>query len=72
MSVHYNTPVEAEEEEQYVPERAVDKRLRGLRLEYLIKWRGYDDSENTWESISGMSVGITFAINLCPNYLFFF
>lgn len=35
--------------ERYEIERIVDKRARGDRVEYLIKWRGYPDSQNTWE-----------------------
>ncbi len=35
--------------ERFEIERIVDKRYRNDRLEYLIKWRGYPDSQNTWE-----------------------
>ncbi|CAF2207827.1 unnamed protein product [Rotaria magnacalcarata] len=35
-------------------ERIVDKRYRNDRLEYLIKWRGYPDSQNTWEPSSNV------------------
>ncbi|CAF2727801.1 unnamed protein product [Rotaria sp. Silwood2] len=37
------------ESERFEIERIVDKRYRNDRLEYLIKWRGYPDSQNTWE-----------------------
>lgn len=35
--------------ERFEIERIVEKRYRNNRLEYLIKWRGYSNSENTWE-----------------------
>ena len=35
--------------DRYEIERIVEKRYRNARLEYLIKWRGYPDSQNTWE-----------------------
>ncbi|VBB29773.1 unnamed protein product [Acanthocheilonema viteae] len=41
------------EDEEYVVEKILDKRYnrRKKRVEYLIKWAGYDnESENTWES----------------------
>ncbi|XP_013384181.1 chromobox protein homolog 1-like isoform X1 [Lingula anatina] len=41
--------VEEEEEEEYEVERVVDVRVRGGQREYLIKWKNYPDSENTWE-----------------------
>uniref|UniRef100_A0AAF5RTU7 Chromo domain-containing protein n=2 Tax=Wuchereria bancrofti TaxID=6293 RepID=A0AAF5RTU7_WUCBA len=41
------------EDDEYVVEKILDKRYnrRKKRIEYLIKWAGYDnESENTWES----------------------
>lgn len=44
---------EESEDEEYVVEKILDKRYnrRKRRIEYLIKWAGYDnENENTWES----------------------
>ncbi|KAI9910677.1 hypothetical protein PsorP6_010300 [Peronosclerospora sorghi] len=36
-------------EATYVIEELRAKRIRRARTEYLVKWHGYDDEENTWE-----------------------
>ena len=38
-----------EEEEEYEVEAILNHRVRNRKKEYLIKWVGFDDSQNTWE-----------------------
>ena len=34
----------------YEVEHIVDKRIRRGEVQYMVKWKGYDDGENTWET----------------------
>lgn len=44
------------EENMFYVERILDKRInRDGRVQYYLKWHGYDDEENTWEPIENLN-----------------
>ena len=42
-------PIEVEGEPEYVVEEILDSRLCRNKLEFLVKWEGYTDENNSWE-----------------------
>ena len=46
--------VTEDREEEYEVEHIVDSRYKGKRLEYLVHWKGWSDSDRTWEPVSNL------------------
>jgi hypothetical protein len=46
---------ELENEEEYEVEKILAHRGEGPQTEYLVKWKGYDHDENTWEPIEHLT-----------------
>ena len=41
-------------EEEYEVEYVVDSRYKGKRLEYLVHWKGWSETDRTWEPLSNL------------------
>ena len=44
-----------DDEEEYNVKRILDSRRSGQKIEYLVKWLGYDNKENSWEPTENFS-----------------
>lgn len=43
-----------EGEEEFEVEEILDSRLNRRKLEYLVRWKGYDDASNTWQPVENV------------------
>jgi hypothetical protein len=43
------SPVKIEGHPEYEVEGMMDSQLRGHKLEFLVKWKGYTEENNSWE-----------------------
>ena len=47
--MYYKPREEIPHDDTYVVEKILKHRMHGGRMQWLVKWRGYDDTHNTWE-----------------------
>ena len=46
--------VTEDHEEEYEVDYIVDSHYKGKRLEYLVHWKGWSDTDRTWEPVSSL------------------
>lgn len=56
-------PIEIDDDLEFEVEAILDSRIRRKKLEYLIKWKGYSVSENSWETIDNVLPGAAEMVN---------
>jgi len=44
----------SDQEEEYEVESIVEKRMKKGKTEYLVKWKNWDHSDNTWEPVDNL------------------
>jgi len=53
-NVESSSDAEEKQEQFYPVEQILKKRIRNNKVEYLLKWNGYNRSENSWEPIDNL------------------
>ena len=54
---HWPGPINVTEDKdnEWEVDRIIDSRNKNKRLEFLVHWKGYDDTDRTWEPKSNLS-----------------
>ena len=48
-------PIEIDGEEEFEVETVLDSAIKDGKLKYLVRWKGYDDGNNTWEPAANLA-----------------
>ncbi|KAF9799378.1 hypothetical protein IEO21_10571 [Rhodonia placenta] len=59
--------IEVEGDKEYEVERIKDSRIFQRQLQYLVKWKGYDDSHTSWEPACNVANAPALIANFHPN-----
>ena len=47
-------PIEVEGHDEFEVEAILDSRIHRNKVQYFVKWKGYDESENSWEPLHNL------------------
>jgi len=61
-------PIEIEGESEYEVDEILDSRLRRNKLQFLVKWKGYTDENNSWEPEENCSNARDAIVQFYANY----
>ena len=59
-------PPVQDDTQEYVIERVIRGRYRKGRLEYLVKWRDFPNSQNTWEPVTNLNAAALESLETNP------
>jgi hypothetical protein len=48
-------PISIDENDRFLVDRLLDERISKGKIEYLVKWTGYPDYNNIWESLQNLN-----------------
>ncbi|XP_016656170.1 chromobox protein homolog 1-like [Acyrthosiphon pisum] len=54
-NIDVSSDTAVEQEDEYIVEKILDKRVIKNKVEYFLKWNGYDDTDNTWEPLENLN-----------------
>ena len=53
----------SEAEDEYEVEFIVDKRVLKGKVEYQVKWKGWEHDDNTWEPVGNLDCQVSHSLN---------
>jgi hypothetical protein len=63
-----NSTDDEQSEKEYQVEAVINKRVRGKKTQYLLKWKGYSDAENSVRYFLYMTYKLTFVFLETKSY----